>query len=280
MEWMRPVPVLTLMIGFATGACVTVGGHAEPGQVEHADLRRSVISRSQLWRPTDVSTMNLRVGPEGPGAFSFHATVLCDYVDKKLGGNSPKFVCAIGKDDQVKVKFGRSNGEVYGEVLATRLLWALGFGADRMYPVNVICRGCPPGLGGVQQPGHESQFDPARCSSPLDKIDASCVVCVCAIRAAKSHAEIADHQERPIAQVGRARRLGIQTDDALLLCLAVCVLNEHSKQLERVELSSWRTSRIRAHPLELLPGPPLLAVGWPFGLRHPTLDHGTNDGIL
>ena len=97
MEWMRPVPVLTLLIGFATGACATVGGQAEPGQVEHADLRMSVISRSQLWRPTAVSTMNLRVGPEGPGAFSFHATVLCDYVDKKLGGNSPKFVCAIAK---------------------------------------------------------------------------------------------------------------------------------------------------------------------------------------
>jgi hypothetical protein len=159
MEWMRPVPVLTLLIGFATGAYATVGGHAEPDK--HADVRMSVINRSQLWRPTDVSTMNLKVGPGGPGAFSFHATVLCDYVDKKLGGHSPKFVCAIDKDDQVKVKFGRSNGEVYGEVLATRLLWALGFGADRMYPVNVICRGCPPRLGGVEQPEHESQFDPA-----------------------------------------------------------------------------------------------------------------------
>jgi hypothetical protein len=41
------------------------------------------------------------------------------------------------------------------------------------------------------------------------------------IRAAKSHTEIADHQERPIAQFGRAGRLGIQTDDALLLCFAV-----------------------------------------------------------
>jgi hypothetical protein len=48
----------------------TVGGHAEPGQVEHADSRMSVITRSQLWRPTDVSTMNFKVGPEGPGAYS------------------------------------------------------------------------------------------------------------------------------------------------------------------------------------------------------------------
>jgi hypothetical protein len=50
------------------------------------------------------------------------------------------------------VKFGRTNGEVFGEVLATRLLWALGFAADRMYPVNVLCRGCPAALeAGVRE---------------------------------------------------------------------------------------------------------------------------------
>jgi hypothetical protein len=87
--------------------------------------------------------------------------VFCDYLDKKLSGDSPKFACTIGGNDEVKVKFGGSNGEVLGEVLATRLLWALGFGADRMYPVNVICRRCPEAFGGIERPGHESRFDPA-----------------------------------------------------------------------------------------------------------------------
>ena len=32
--------------------------------------------------------------------------------------------------------------EVQASVLATRLLWALGFVADRVYPVRVSCRGC------------------------------------------------------------------------------------------------------------------------------------------
>jgi len=41
------------------------------------------------------------------------------------------------------VKYGRENGEIYAEVAASRLLWALGFGADRVYPVKVVCRGCP-----------------------------------------------------------------------------------------------------------------------------------------
>ena len=79
----------------------------------------------------------------------------------KLSGNSPKFPCRIGDRDEVKVKYGLKNGEVEGEVLATRLLWALGFGADRMYPVNIVCRGCPEELGGIKRPGHEFRFDPA-----------------------------------------------------------------------------------------------------------------------
>jgi hypothetical protein len=105
--------------------------------------------------------MDLKKGPQGAGAFPFRARVMCDYLDRKLEGHSPKFACALSKKDDVKVKFGAANGEVYGEVLATRLLWVLGFGADRMYPVTVICRGCPAELGGIERPGGESRFDPA-----------------------------------------------------------------------------------------------------------------------
>jgi hypothetical protein len=82
-------------------------------------------------------------------------------VDRPLGGRSPKFLCKVAEGDIVKVKFGAENGEVYGEVLATRLLWALGFGADRMYPARVTCRGCPPGLGGVEAAGNARLFEPA-----------------------------------------------------------------------------------------------------------------------
>ena len=62
----------------------------------------------------------------------------------------------------MKVKFGEANGEMYGEVAATRLLWALGFGADRMYPVKVICRNCPENAvkNGKPVPGQRT-FDPA-----------------------------------------------------------------------------------------------------------------------
>ena len=66
----------------------------------------------------------------------------CEYVEKKQIG-TPKFDCAISPDDKIRVKYGEENGEIYSEVAASRLLWALGFGADRVYPVKVVCKGCP-----------------------------------------------------------------------------------------------------------------------------------------
>jgi hypothetical protein len=105
--------------------------------------RLALIRRAQIWQPTDVRTMDLRAGPQGPGAFSPDMPVECEYAGVKLGGSSAKFECAISPKDVVKVRYGATNGEVEGSVLATRLLWALGFGADRVYPVRVICHGCP-----------------------------------------------------------------------------------------------------------------------------------------
>jgi hypothetical protein len=89
------------------------------------------------------------VGPGGSDAFSFLAVVDCRYdPDQTSAGRSPKFFCRDAQGDKLKVKYGCSNGEVFGEVAASRLLWLLGFAADRMYPVIVRCRDCPP-IGGV-----------------------------------------------------------------------------------------------------------------------------------
>ena len=80
---------------------------------------------------------------------------------EKLHGKTPKFACKTDENDQLKVKFGGDNGEVYAEVMATRLLWALGFGADHMYSVRVVCRDCPSLFNGVIRSSTESVFDPA-----------------------------------------------------------------------------------------------------------------------
>src|SRR6266852_10796 len=124
--------------------------------------RLAFIQRAQLWTLTDVSEMDIRVGP-GTGAFQPNETVRCDYVTRlQLPGSTRKFYCDVGDGDVVKVRYGKDNGEVEGGLLASRLLWALGVGADRVYPVRVICRGCSPDPWNRREriPG-EQMFDPA-----------------------------------------------------------------------------------------------------------------------
>ncbi len=114
-----------------------------PGKSPDEERRIAAIRRADVWRPTDVASNDIAAGPRLPGRFAPNAAVRCNYSDEELSGRSPKFECVIPPDDSVKVKYGRNNGEVYAEVAATRLLWALGFGADAMYPVKVVCNGCP-----------------------------------------------------------------------------------------------------------------------------------------
>jgi hypothetical protein len=123
--------------------------------------RASLIARAKVWMRTDIPSMDLRVGPTGPGAFRPQETVTCDYVEKKFDGASPKFACRLPDGDELKVKYGGANGEVYGEVAASRLLWALGFGADRMYSVRVVCHGCPEKIGGIVRENGDRILDPA-----------------------------------------------------------------------------------------------------------------------
>jgi hypothetical protein len=126
------------------------------------DARLAFIRKAQIWMPTTIPKMDFRAGPRGPGAFQLNEMVTCDYVDTKWPGTARKFYCATGDREVVKVRYGQHNGEVEGAVLATRLLWALGFGADRVYPVRVTCRGCSsdPWEKRERMPG-EQLFDPA-----------------------------------------------------------------------------------------------------------------------
>ena len=124
--------------------------------------RLAFIRQAQVWAPTNVSEMDLRTGPAGSDAFPPNEMVTCDYVQTKLPGTSRKFDCAISKDDTVKVRYGAANGKVEGAVLSSRLLWALGFGADRLYPVRVTCRGCSSDPWVKRAPvAGEQLFDPA-----------------------------------------------------------------------------------------------------------------------
>src|SRR5262245_9125866 len=84
--------------------------------------RASLVSRAKVWLPSDIPSINLFTGPTGPLSFLPGATVECTYQDRKLRGKSPKFACELLGGDVLKVKYGGDNGEVFGEVVASRLL--------------------------------------------------------------------------------------------------------------------------------------------------------------
>ncbi|MEO8678608.1 MAG: hypothetical protein ABI665_06160 [Vicinamibacterales bacterium] len=108
--------------------------------------RQLLLQRAHVWQPIATSSLNLAAGPDLPAAMRIGQLTMCTFVfpDKPLTGNTPKFLCEIRKGDAAKVKYDAKNGEVYGEVAATRLLWALGFKSDVMVPTLISCRGCPP----------------------------------------------------------------------------------------------------------------------------------------
>lgn len=98
--------------------------------------------------------------------------------EEKGEGRTPKFKCLLmhfnqvsqkwelvkdkkGKTKKIKVKYGANNPEVVGEVLASRLHWALGFGADRMFSVKKLsCFGCS------EDPFSSPGLDPSTLSVP------------------------------------------------------------------------------------------------------------------
>jgi len=135
--------MMLLALGLALGGC----SHKKPlapGEALTEAERREAIARASVWSSTDVARMNLKVGPPGSDAFTSNEWVTCDYKENKdQSGHSPKFACESSPGEEIKVKYGPDNAEVFGEVLASRLFWALGFAADEMYPVRVRCRGCP-----------------------------------------------------------------------------------------------------------------------------------------
>ena len=107
--------------------------------------RREVMQRARVWQSINTSSLDLVKGPALPAALRVGPQTTCTYVhpDEPLSGNTPKFECALKEGDEAKVKYGENNGEVYAEVAASRLLWALGFKTDTMLPTRVTCRNCP-----------------------------------------------------------------------------------------------------------------------------------------
>jgi len=109
--------------------------------------RAELITRARVMVPSppDIRTVDLSQTPTHP-IYSAPSTnpVECRYVPKQAKATTAKFDCELPDGTVVKVKYGWSP-EKYGEVAATRLISALGFGADQVTLVERLrCVGCPP----------------------------------------------------------------------------------------------------------------------------------------
>lgn len=93
---------------------------------------------------TPIEQAALGSNPEDADRYAPGGRVECKFKPGGVAGSTPKFDCTLRGGKTVKVKYGADNPEVYAEVVASRLLAALGFPADRMYVVDVVhCYGCP-----------------------------------------------------------------------------------------------------------------------------------------
>ena len=137
----RTFPVALVAMFVLAARAADLEKFPKPTDAERLDL----IRRSHVFAATDVGSKNLLEGPAGKLPFHVGDEVTCTFVPKQMNGWTEKFSCRLDDGTVVKVKYNGPSAykEVFGEVLGTRLFWALGFYADRMIPVSVTCRECP-----------------------------------------------------------------------------------------------------------------------------------------
>ena len=111
----------------------------EQSRTVSREERMEAIARAHVWRAPEIPIARAPLGRH-PGT---PAELACRFKIGPLGGTTPKFRCAVGDGAEIRVKYG-SAPEIPAEAAATKLLSALGFGADIVALVErVRCYGCP-----------------------------------------------------------------------------------------------------------------------------------------
>lgn len=153
-------------------------GRAE-GRLVSGPARLNAIARAKVWREVDVAAMDVLNGPVGEGSYKLGAEVRCRFEErdplKPIGGHTKKFPCVDAAGKRLKVKYDpKANTEVFGEVAGSRLFWALGFFAERMYSVKIACENCPEDpFVSDKSPRALRAFEPATLQRKLEGVELS-----------------------------------------------------------------------------------------------------------
>ncbi len=101
--------------------------------------RADAIARAQVWRSPSTPIGRAFLGADRHAP----SMIECRFRFSDLGGTTPKFDCVLPSGKELRVKYGPGS-EVPAEVASTRLLTAIGFGADTVTLVERLrCVGCP-----------------------------------------------------------------------------------------------------------------------------------------
>ena len=142
----------------------------------HATERAGYLASAVIWRdPGLLTPEQIRVGPPAalPAALVDAASgkpIECRFERRglDLGGKTPKFSCRTPDGQLLRLKYydgpAHGNREVFAEVAATRLMWALGFDTDPVFPAVVDCLDCPAdpwtGEGARERRRYAAEYEP------------------------------------------------------------------------------------------------------------------------
>lgn len=140
------------------------GEYWEPGMSKaQVDAKDAEVINAISSRNTFDGPENKTFNPSGSETFA-DDTLECNFIEPDPqdppGGRTPKFECEApklpGTKKKLKIKYdpsynfasngspqGKPNHGLYGEIIASRILWALGFKQDINYPTRVVCLDCP-----------------------------------------------------------------------------------------------------------------------------------------
>ena len=161
---------LLVLLAVCAGGALTASTSAPVVLYSHEAERTSYLANAVIWRdPGPLSPEQIRVGPEValPAAIADAAgrPIECRFEHRglELGGKTPKFSCRTADGESLRLKYydgaGHGNREVFAEVAATRLMWALGFDTDPVFPVIVECQDCPANPWTGEGPRQARRFD-------------------------------------------------------------------------------------------------------------------------
>jgi hypothetical protein len=111
------------------------------------EIRADALARARVWRPPPVpieqADLTRNAADDDDDGLEVTDPLACKFFPRAISGTTPKFDCVMPAGQVVKVKYG-GTAENHAEIAGSRLLAALGFGADRMVIVpRVRCFGCP-----------------------------------------------------------------------------------------------------------------------------------------